>query len=86
MKTKLTLSIEQQLIRQAKAYAKQRGTSVSDLVSRYFKLLDAADATDEPSEPSKRTHSAFTESQTGILAGSDVSEEDYHRYLEEKHK
>lgn len=85
MKTKLTLSIEQQLIKQAKEHAKRRGTSVSDLVARYFKLLDASEASEEESA-TKRKHSAFTESQSGILAGSDISEKDYYRYLEEKHK
>lgn len=39
MNTKLTLSIEQDLIGRAKKYAKDRGRSLSDLVENYFKML-----------------------------------------------
>lgn len=39
MDTKLTLTIEQQLINKAKKYAKSKGRSLSDLVENYFKFL-----------------------------------------------
>jgi replicative DNA helicase len=39
MDTKLTLTIEQRLITQAKKYAKNKGRSLSDLVENYFKVL-----------------------------------------------
>ena len=39
MNTKLTLTIEEEVIKVAKAYAKEKGQSLSDLVENYFKLL-----------------------------------------------
>ncbi len=39
MNTKLTLTIEQELIAQAKKYAKNKGRSLSDIVEDYFKVL-----------------------------------------------
>ena len=83
MKTKLTLTVEEQLIKRAKRYARERGTSVSDLVERYFSVLEGQRAP-EPEEDTQ--NSAFTRSLRGIAAGSDLTEEDYRRYLEEKHQ
>ena len=40
MKTKLTLRIEEGLIRRAKEKAKRRGTSVSKMVADYFSVLE----------------------------------------------
>lgn len=39
MDAKLTLTIEQRLVNQAKKYAKNKGRSLSDLVENYFKVL-----------------------------------------------
>ncbi len=39
MNTKLTLTIEKDVIEEAKRYAKDKGQSLSDLVENYFKLL-----------------------------------------------
>ena len=39
MNTKLTLTIEKEVIQVAKEYAKDKGQSLSDLVENYFKLL-----------------------------------------------
>ncbi len=39
MNTKLTLTIEKEVIQVAKAYAKDKGQSLSDLVENYFKLI-----------------------------------------------
>jgi hypothetical protein len=39
MNTKLTLTIEKDVIDEAKGYAKEKGQSLSDLVENYFKLL-----------------------------------------------
>ena len=39
METKLTLSIDKQVIVRAKKYAKQQGRSLSDIVENYLKLL-----------------------------------------------
>ena len=39
MNTKLTLTIEQALIEQAKEYAKGKGRSLSNIVENYFKAI-----------------------------------------------
>jgi len=39
MNTKLTLTIEKEVIEIAKVYAKEKGQSLSDLVENYFKLI-----------------------------------------------
>lgn len=39
MNTKLTLTIEKEVIKTAKEYAKEKGQSLSDLVENYFKLI-----------------------------------------------
>ena len=39
MNTKLTLTIEKEVIEEAKGYAKEKGQSLSDLVENYLKLL-----------------------------------------------
>ena len=39
MNTKLTLTIEKDVILIAKEYAKEKGQSLSDLVENYFKLI-----------------------------------------------
>lgn len=39
MSTKLTLTIDKEVIEIAKRYAKEKGQSVSELVENYFKLI-----------------------------------------------
>ncbi len=39
MNTKLTLTIEKEVIEIAKVYAKEKGQSLSELVENYFKLV-----------------------------------------------
>lgn len=39
MSTKLTLTLEKEVIETAKKYAKERGQSLSEMVENYFKLL-----------------------------------------------
>lgn len=39
MNTKLTLTIEKEVIEIAKAYAKDKGQSLSEMVENYFKLV-----------------------------------------------
>ena len=77
MQTKLTLRLEAQLIERAKAYARQRGTSVSQMVADYFALLDRQEQ-DEPLAP-------LTRSLRGALRGANVDEDEYHRHLEKKY-
>ncbi|MEM1043788.1 MAG: DUF6364 family protein [Bacteroidota bacterium] len=82
MQTKLTLRLDEELIREAKALARRRGTSVSKLVAGYFRAL-----TQHPGEaPEEEPLPPLTRSLIGALAGAEVSEEDHHAYLEEKHQ
>mgnify|MGYP003384020283 CR=1 FL=1 len=39
MNTKLTLTIEQKIIKQAKNYAKEKNRSLSDIIENYLKTL-----------------------------------------------
>ena len=39
MNTKLTLTIEQEIIEQAKIYAKEKNRSLSDIIENYLKIL-----------------------------------------------
>lgn len=80
MAAKLTLRMDERLIKQAKAYAKQSGKSVSRLVADFFALLNQ-----EPEEDSSRI-SPIVKSLRGIMRDTQVSPEDYKKYLEKKYK
>jgi hypothetical protein len=56
MDTKLTLSIDKDIARKAKSYAKSKGRSLSDLVENYLMLLTRNASIDE-SEFSPRVKS-----------------------------
>lgn len=79
MNTKLTLRLDEQLIRKAKSYSARSGKSVSQLVADYFALIDA-DEELTGTEISPRVRSLI-----GAFKGS-TTEDDYRRYLEEKYR
>ena len=80
MKTKLTLRMEEDAIERAKAYARHRGTSVSQLVEHFFHALEHNGHAEIPRSP-------LVESLLGIAdPDEDLSEEHYLRHLEEKHR
>lgn len=79
MQTKLTLRIEKELVQKAKRHSRKSGKSVSKLVSDYFRIIDAAEGSEEDVTP-------WARSLLGVMKGSGVSEEDYRRHLEEKHR
>ncbi|MBK8501988.1 MAG: hypothetical protein IPL46_07165 [Saprospiraceae bacterium] len=54
MNTKLTLTIEKEVIEEAKEYAKKKGQSLSNLVENYFKLLTKDDRQVRPKKLSPR--------------------------------
>lgn len=101
MQTKLTLQMDEKLIRRAKRYARIHGKSVSDVVSDYFSELNP------PSRRRAKSATPITDSLVGVakvqvdptvtartpitrrLLGClppHVSESDYYRYLEEKYR
>lgn len=51
MTTKLTLTIEQEVIKTAKLYAQKKGRSLSDLVESYLKSLASEDSGTEDFSP-----------------------------------
>lgn len=79
MATKLTLRIDEELIERAKAYSKETGKSVSQLVADYLSAL-----------PHQRTGEAVRQtpivrSLRGMLRGAVLDAEAYRRHLEEKY-
>ena len=75
-KKKLTLRLNQQLIKRAKEYAAQHNISVSELVETYFLHL----------EPEKEpTHTPLVQRLTGILPTDIDVKQEYEEYLVEKY-
>jgi hypothetical protein len=69
------------LIEKAKSYAAETGKSVSQIVAEYFKLLVSQKQNTHPDSES----TPMTKSLRGSLRGSKLDEEDYKKYLEDKH-
>ena len=78
MQTKLTLRLDDDLVRFGKDFARRRGKSLSRIVADYFLLMERLDH-------EHRILAPKTRSLLGLLKGSDVSEKDYRDYLEEKY-
>ena len=77
MNTKLTLRIDEELVRQVKEHAAGRDKSVSQMFSEFVVCLGSGGKTvDLP---------PITRSLRGVLKGRPVLEEDYRRHLQEKH-
>lgn len=82
MNSKLTLSIDQVVIEQAKAYAEKNNTSVSNLVENYLASISNKKKNSEP-----RGISPLVKSLSGVLkAGNIVFEEQYSKFLKKKYK
>ena len=82
MYTKLTLRMDTKLIEEAKRYAEEHGSSLSQLVAEYFAVLTAKD---EGAEAFERKLPPITRSLVGVLKESEYNPEDYRRYLEDKY-
>lgn len=72
---KLTLSIDEDVIRHAKRYTERHDTSISRLVSAFLASLG---------DDSERTGSSAVSRIRGVLR-SDTSLDDYHHHLDEKY-
>lgn len=83
MQTKLTLRLEQRLIKRAKAYARRSGKSVSELVAEFFGRLEALP---EPPSPKLTARSPAVQSLVGALAAGNVDEADYRAHVAEKYR
>jgi len=79
MLTKLTLRMDDNLIESAKQYSSQTGKSVSRIVADLFEIIkNDKIKRDAPLPPTVR-------SLKGVLKGKQLDEQDYKKYLEEKH-
>ncbi|SHE74725.1 hypothetical protein SAMN02745117_00777 [Lampropedia hyalina DSM 16112] len=81
MQTKLTLRLEAGLIEQAKAQARQKGKSLSQLVADYFVQLEHPPA-QPPLPPLVTSLKGALKNTQGKLP----DEEDYRAYLQAKHQ
>jgi hypothetical protein len=73
---KLTLSVDQTVVRQAKRYARTRGTSISRLVETFLSVLVRP--------PVRADDPPMLRQVRGILKGGDRDE--YRRHLVRKHR
>jgi len=80
MHRKLTLRLDDALIETAKRASRKSGKSVSRMVADYFALIERGLAPDRGSV-TPRARSLF-----GALAGARVSENDFRRHIEAKHR
>jgi len=79
--TKLTLRLDDALIRNAKRHSGKTGRSISRLVADFFALIDAEQEDIPGTEITPRVRSLI-----GSLRGAPVTEEDYRGHLEEKYR
>ncbi len=77
MQAKLTLELDEHLIRRAERAAEASGRSVSDLIAEYLAGLEQD--FDEAALP------PITRALSGILEGADLDESEYYRHLVRKH-
>ncbi|OEU59049.1 MAG: antitoxin [Desulfobulbaceae bacterium S3730MH12] len=79
MNTKLTLRLDDHLIKSAKEYSAQTGKSVSKIVSDFFTIIKNEKLTKNYS------NTPTVQSLKGILSDAKLSDEDYKNYLDEKY-
>ena len=77
MNTKLTLRMDDVLVKQAKIQAARRGKSVSQMFGEFVVALEGGERIG--SLP------PVTKSLLGVMKGENISERDYKTYLQEKH-
>ena len=78
MNTKLTLRMDEELVRRAKSEAKRRGKSVSQMMGEFIDSLGAT-------RPDKQDLPPVTASLLGLLKDRRTSETDYKKHLREKY-
>lgn len=80
MNTKLTLSLNQQIIEKAKAYAKSQDMSLSNLIENYLHSLT------QTTEKEPKI-SSLVENLTGVIPSQsdEMDKKEYYDYLEKKY-
>lgn len=76
MQTKLTLRLDDGLIKNAKLFAKEQGLSLSQIIAHYFTLLN---------NPHPKTTTPITHALRGVLKQSRLNKQDYKKHLEDKY-
>ena len=79
MSSKLTLYIEEDVIKSIKLYAKEHKLSVSKVVNNFLTLLQKQRSDDDQPE------APITNALHGVLKKDTVTKEDYHHYIEKKY-
>ena len=74
--------MDSRLIEQARQYAEEHGSSLSQLVAEYFAVLTA---NDDSAETFESELPPITRSLVGVLKVSEYNPEDFRRYLEERY-
>ncbi len=80
MQAKLTLRLDDRLIKRAKAQAKARQKSVSKMVADYFAALDP-----RPEGEAGLELTPLVESLVGAFGSGKADREGHRRHLEQKH-
>ena len=87
MAKKLTLRMDEEVIKRAKAYADERGLSVSKLVEQYFAAVTTESSSDKNTDQDQESLPPFTRRLVNREpASGEIDKDDYYRYLEEKHR
>jgi hypothetical protein len=81
MQTKLTLRLEEDLITEAKQYARKEGKSLSQIVADYFSVLSASSAISYP-----KITGPVTNKLIGCLSDRDLDESEYKSHLVRKYQ
>lgn len=79
METKLTLRLDGSLIESAKKEARNRGTSLSQMVADYFRGINSRESSSKGLPP-------VTTSLMGVLKGRKLDRAQYRRHLEERYR
>lgn len=82
MDTKLTLKLNQEVIKKAKFYAKSNHTSLSRLIENYLNSLT------QKEQKSEIEVSPLVSSLTGVISDQSVNDfkKEYREYLEKKYR
>ena len=86
-RVKLTLRLDRRTVAAVRRYARVRGTSVGTLVADYLRSLAAREEPPPSTDDGWKTDlPPITRQLVGLARGADLDEEDYYRYLDEKHR
>jgi hypothetical protein len=80
MNTKLTLRLSDELIEDAKTYAKQEGKSLSQIVTDFFVAISSKNMQSQNIKLKPKTSKLYSS-----LKGSSASKEDYKKHIVKKY-